>query len=80
MSGVRSAASLSPIFETPLELVRDSVYGSTALPRKRRLELGKLLSEQIAMLEVLVEDFGHKFGAVPEAFMANLAELKLYVI
>ena len=34
-------------------------YGSTAMPRKQRLELGKLLSEQIAMLELLVEDFGH---------------------
>ena len=54
----------------------DSVYGSTAFPRKRRLELGKLLIEQIACLELLVEDFGHKFGA----FMANLAELQLYVM
>ncbi len=60
--------------------MRDSDYGSTAMPRKQSLELGKLLSEQIALLELLVEDFGHKFGAVPEAFMANLAELQLHVM
>ena len=50
------------------------------MPRKQRLELGKLLSEQVALLEFLVEDFGHKFGAVPEAFMDNLAELQLQVM
>ena len=60
--------------------MRDSVCGSTAMPRRQRLKLGKLLSEQIAMLEFLVEDFGYKFGAVPEAFMANLAELQLCVM
>lgn len=42
--------------------------------------LGKLLSEQIAMLEFMVEDFGYMFGAVPEAFMANLDELQLCVM
>ena len=53
-----ACSQLESLFETPLELVRDSDYVSTAMPRKQRLELGKLLSEQIAMLELLVEDFG----------------------
>ena len=74
-----ACSQLESVFETPLELVCDSDYGSNAMPRKQRLELGKLLSEQIAMLELMDEDFGYKFGAVPEAFMANLAELQLCV-
>ncbi len=80
MCGVGRAASLSPFLSPPLELVRDSVCGSTAMPRRQRLKLGKLLSEQIAMLELLVEDLRFKIGAVPEAFMANLAELQLCAI
>ena len=57
--------------------MRDGVYNLAALRRKQRLKLGKGWSEQVGMLELLLEDFGHKFGDVPEAYVAHLAELQL---
>ncbi len=68
-----ACSQLEPLFEG----VRDGVYSLAALLRKQRLKLGKGWSEQVGMLELLLEDFGHKFGNVPEAYMAYLAELQL---
>jgi hypothetical protein len=66
--------------EYVFECKREVAYGATVLPKRQRLTQGKLWREQVAALELLVMDFGHRFGDVPGAYMANLAELQLFGI